>query len=213
MDILTEYIAQGEHLKQDFKFRIDDQKKIARTLCAFANTEGGRLLIGVKDNGKIAGIDPQEEFFMIEGAAGLFCKPEVKFKSTIHQHEHKLVLEITVDKDLLVLHSSADEDGKWKPYMRIGDQTLVMNKIIERVWKQKKSPIAKPEKFDEEELNFLKLIGQMEPVTISKLYRSAKLPLKKVDHLLILLICWGLVRYEFAPDGVLYSLCVEKFNS
>ena len=157
MDILIEYIAQGEHLMQDFKFRIDDQKKIARTLCAFANTEGGRLLIGVKDNGKIAGVDPQEEFFMIEGAAGLFCKPEVLFKSVVHQVDHKLVLEVVVEKDSEIIHSAQDDDGKWRAYMRIGDQTMLVNKIIERVWKQKRSPISKPEKFDQEELNFLKV--------------------------------------------------------
>ena len=29
-------------------------EKIAKSLSAFANTEGGRLLVGVKDNGKIA---------------------------------------------------------------------------------------------------------------------------------------------------------------
>ena len=56
----TEYIhiliAEGEHQQQDFKFEISDARKIARTLSAFSNTDGGRLLIGVKDNGKIAGV-------------------------------------------------------------------------------------------------------------------------------------------------------------
>jgi predicted HTH transcriptional regulator len=210
MDILIEYIAQGEHLKQDFKFRIDDQKKIARTLCAFANTEGGRLLIGVKDNGKIAGVDPQEEFFMIDGAAGLFCKPEVHFKSVVHQVDHKLVLEVVVEKDAEIIHNAQDDDGKWRAYMRVGDQTILVNKIIERVWKQKRSPISKPEKFDQEELNFLKVINEHQPVSISKLYRTANLPLKRIDRLLVLLICWGLVSFELGNDGVLYSLSVDK---
>lgn len=210
MDILIEYIAQGEHLMQDFKFRIDDQKKIARTLCAFANTEGGRLLIGVKDNGKIAGVDPQEEFFMIEGAAGLFCKPEVLFKSVVHQVDHKLVLEVVVEKDSEIIHSAQDDDGKWRAYMRIGDQTILVNKIIERVWKQKRSPLSKPEKFDEEELNFLKVINEQQPVSISKLYRTANLSLKRIDQLLVLFICWGLVSFELGNDGVLYSLSVDK---
>lgn len=210
MDILIEYIAQGEHLMQDFKFRIDDQKKIARTLCAFTNTEGGRLLIGVKDNGKIAGVDPQEEFFMIEGAAGLFCKPEVLFKSVVHQVDHKLVLEVVVEKDSEIIHSAQDDDGKWRAYMRFGDETIVVNKIIERVWKQKRSPLSKPEKFDEEELNFLKVINEQQPVSISKLYRTANLSLKRINQLLVLFICWGLVSFELGNDGVLYSLIVDK---
>lgn len=210
MDILIEYIAQGEHLMQDFKFRVDDQKKIARTLCAFTNTEGGRLLIGVKDNGKIAGVDPQEEFFMIEGAAGLFCKPEVLFKSVVHQVDHKLVLEVVVEKDSEIIHSAQDDDGKWRAYMRFGDETIVVNKIIQRVWKQKRSPLSKPEKFGEEELNFLKVINEQQPVSISKLYRTANLSLKRIDQLLVLFICWGLVSFELGNDGVLYSLSVDK---
>ena len=56
----TQYIhklvAEGEHEHQDFKFEISDARKIARSISAFANTGGGRLLVGVKDNGKIAGI-------------------------------------------------------------------------------------------------------------------------------------------------------------
>ena len=50
----------------DFKFEISDSKKIARTLVAFANTDGGRLLIGVKDNGSISGIRSEEEKYMID---------------------------------------------------------------------------------------------------------------------------------------------------
>jgi len=44
-------IEEGEHQQLDFKYEISDSKKIARSLVAFANTDGGRLLVGVKDNG------------------------------------------------------------------------------------------------------------------------------------------------------------------
>ena len=50
--------------------RIDDAAKIARTLVAFANTDGGRLLIGVKDNGAVTGANQEEEYHMIDLAAG-----------------------------------------------------------------------------------------------------------------------------------------------
>src|SRR5690554_1430054 len=83
VDILKSYIREGEHQTQDFKFRVDDSKKIARTLAAFANTDGGRLLIGVKDNGKVVGVNPEEEFHVIQGAASLYCKPELTVKTQI----------------------------------------------------------------------------------------------------------------------------------
>ena len=64
-DYIHALIAEGEHQQQDFKFEISDARKIAKTLSAFANTDGGRLLIGVKDNGKIAGVRSEEEKYMI----------------------------------------------------------------------------------------------------------------------------------------------------
>jgi predicted HTH transcriptional regulator len=98
MSELKALIAQGEHQQLDFKFRIDDSKKIARTLCAFANTDGGRLLIGVKDNGKIAGVDPNEEIHMIQAAVEMYCSPKLEFEHRVWQEDMKLVLDIWVPK-------------------------------------------------------------------------------------------------------------------
>ena len=64
-DYIHRLIAEGEHIHQDFKFAISDARKIARSLSAFANTEGGRLLVGVKDNGAIAGGRSEEGIYMI----------------------------------------------------------------------------------------------------------------------------------------------------
>ena len=55
MSYILRMIEEGEHQHQDFKLRVDDPHKIAKTLSAFANTEGGRLLIGVRDSGEVAG--------------------------------------------------------------------------------------------------------------------------------------------------------------
>ncbi|MBQ4475203.1 MAG: ATP-binding protein, partial [Bacteroidales bacterium] len=66
---LQERIAEGEGLHLDFKHSITDSGKIARSLAAYANTDGGSLLIGVRDNGLIAGVKSEEECYMIETAA------------------------------------------------------------------------------------------------------------------------------------------------
>jgi predicted HTH transcriptional regulator len=38
---IEKLVEEGEHQKQDFKFEISDSKKIARSIAAFSNTEGG----------------------------------------------------------------------------------------------------------------------------------------------------------------------------
>jgi predicted HTH transcriptional regulator len=128
-------IDQGEHQHLDFKYQINDAKKIARSVSAFANTEGGRLLIGVKDNGRIAGIRSEEEFFMIESASEIFCQPSVKIEAIPWNIQGKYVLEVKIPivrEDSPVL--APDTEGKWKAYVRHKDMNLVADDILHPVW-------------------------------------------------------------------------------
>ena len=105
-------IAEGEHQQQDFKFEISDARKIAKTLSAFSNTDGGRLLIGVKDNGKIAGVRSDEEQYMIEAAARLYCRPEVSYSTQTYQVEGRSVLLVQIDESDRKPVYAKDETGR-----------------------------------------------------------------------------------------------------
>lgn len=202
---LQALIQQGEHQTQDFKFRIDDQKKIARTLCAFANTDGGRLLIGVKDNGKITGINPEEEFHMIEGAAQLYCKPPLIFESKVWKENFRIVLEISILKKEESITYAQDESGKWKVYVRRKDHTLLANKILLKIWKFRKKGIPKPQQLGDEELGFLRLFGT-EKLSLTYLYRSGNFSKNKIDELLALFVYWGIIEMEMSQEETNYFL-------
>lgn len=203
MSELKRRISEGEGLQLDFKFRIDDQKKIARTLAAFANSEGGSLLIGVKDSGKIAGCNPEEEFYMIEGAAQVYCQPAVEFEHQVIQEGHHLVMEITVHPSESK-HKAQDEEGKWKFYHRIEDQTLLANKIIFLLWRYKKEGKKKAESFTPELSQLLKLIEEHEPVSISKLFRESKLPKNVVNEHIATLVYWEVIERDVTQSGIKY---------
>lgn len=205
MSTLQGFIRQGEHQTQDFKFRVDDAKKIARTISAFANTDGGRLLIGVKDNGKVVGIDPEEEFHIIQGASELFCVPPVPIETVVWQEDHKLVLEVIVAVSPLKPHKSKDEEGLWKTYVRRDDHTLIANKILVGVWNFRKKGVEKPQQFSEDEMKFLELFKSNEKFTLSRLYRLSDVKKSKVDHLLKLFITWEILDMEITPEGTFYS--------
>lgn len=204
MQTLKALIREGEHQQQDFKFRIDDTKKIARTLAAFANTDGGRLLIGVKDNGKITGINPEEEMHMITAAAEIHCKPTVPFEWKVWQEDMRLVLEVNIPAVAEKPIYAPDEEGKQRVYIRRKDHTLLANKILLQVWKFEKHGVYRPEKIDDEESRLLAVIDEHEPVTLSKLYKLSPLKKNQVDRLLALFICWKLIDMEIAETGVFY---------
>ena len=122
---LRSLIAEGEHQQLDFKFEINDARKIARTLSAFSNTFGGRLLIGVKDNGRISGVRSDEEYYMAESAAMLYCKPEVKFETRNFMIEGKSVLEIYIPPVTQKPVYAQDQDKRWMAYVRVDDQNAL----------------------------------------------------------------------------------------
>ncbi|MFN6074378.1 MAG: helix-turn-helix domain-containing protein [Fluviicola sp.] len=206
MESLQSIIRLGEGQQLDFKFRIDDQKKIARTLCAFANTDGGTLLIGVKDNGKVVGVDPTEELHMIEAAADMYCSPKLEFNSRVWKEGMKLVLEISIEKAAEIPVMALDEEKRWRAYVRREDHTLLANKILLNVWKLQKSQQPKPEKIGSNETALLGIISESNRITLSKLYRSSNLAKKDVDRLLSLFIYWKLVEMHLTELETVYSI-------
>ncbi|HPV88318.1 MAG TPA: ATP-binding protein [Bacteroidales bacterium] len=130
MHPLEKMIKEGEHTRQDFKFFLNDARKIARSLAAFANTEGGRLLVGVKDNGRIAGLKhEEEEVYVVEAAAHVFCKPVVKYTTRFWEYGGKTVLEVQVPKSNRAPHTAPDETGKHTCYVRKADENKMASEL------------------------------------------------------------------------------------
>lgn len=206
MESLKALIREGEHQQLDFKFRVDDSKKIARTLAAFANTDGGKLLIGVKDNGKITGVDPSEELHMIDAAAAMYCKPAVQFSSVVWQEDMKLVLEIRVEKTVKKPILALDEEGKWKAYVRRNDHTLLANKILLKVWQNESIEFKeKPIKIGADETKLLNLIATHTDLTLSQIYKLSDLPKNKIDRSLVVFIGWRLIEMDLTENGTFYN--------
>lgn len=59
-DVL-ECLEKGEGTRVEFKRKLPRDERAARTLCAFANTRGGLLLVGVTDRQTIHGVHRPEE--------------------------------------------------------------------------------------------------------------------------------------------------------
>lgn len=206
-DRLMDLIEEGEHQQQDFKYRIDSSQKISKTLVAFANTDGGRLLIGVKDNGRIAGVDPQEEYYMIEGASQLYCKPEIPFNATVYQFEEKLVLQIDVPKSPLSPHFAKESDQSWRAYIRQADENFVVNRVILRLLKDKKPGSRKNLlNYGNEERLLFDYLSQHSTISFSKFARMAKIPLHEAEKTLALFLKWELIKYTVTDQGIRFYL-------
>ncbi len=117
-------IAQGEHQQQDFKYKISDAAKLARSVSAFANTDGGRLLIGVRDDGRIHGVQSEEEVYMMEAAANRYCQPEspIHFEGVQAEGHNVVIATIppATTKPVFALEPADDSKQQPTPYPSLG---------------------------------------------------------------------------------------------
>ena len=204
MSELKHIISKGEGIHLDFKTEISDSQKIAATLVAFANSEGGSLFIGVKDSGKIKGVDPSEEVYMIEQAISKFIKPGIPFTKVIWQEKHHIVVEIKIEKSN-VKHLAKDDDNKWRSFIRVDDHTCQTNKVIDLAWKLSDT-YTENSKYNIDCQNEIREKLRVTSLTLSKLYVNSTFNLKEVDFNLSCLLYLNKVELSFLDDKIVYRL-------
>lgn len=203
---IKELISQGEGLHLDFKFEISDAPKIARSLVAFANTGGGKLLIGVNDEGSIKGIQSAEEFHMIENAAKYYCKPLVNFSSKEWNIKGKKVLEIDIPFSLEYPHKAPDQNGNYKAYIRYEDQNLLADSILVKLWDKEKNQNDIQLIYTDELKNILLFIEQNEPVSVNDILSAFHLSKFYAEHLLTDLVIFDVLKMDFAEASIKFYL-------
>lgn len=203
---LHKLIAEGEHQQQDFKYCINDSKKIAKSLVAFANTNGGRLLIGVKDNGKIAGVRTDEEYYMVESAAKIYSNPPIDFTTKEWNIDGKTVLEIEIDPSTKKPHFAKDYSGKWLAYIRIADENFLAHKIQLEVWKKQSSPKGIYIAYSDDEKFLIDYLQKNQDITFSKFMRKAHIPRAKAEEVLSNFVMLGIINLQTDSNGTVFFL-------
>lgn len=204
---IQKLIEEGEHQLLDFKFEISDSRRIARSLAAFANTDGGRLLVGVKDNGAIAGVRSDEEIHMIQAAAEMYCRPEVKYSTEEWEINGKTVLEVIIPKDKVEKHKAPDNQGNYKIFVRVKDENLVADPILLKVWKYEKNKAFTKITFTEPEMALLHYLSEHPSITLDEFLEITPIiNRKRAEAILINFILIGTIKMTMTSQGTYFQL-------
>jgi predicted HTH transcriptional regulator len=201
---LLSLIHEGEHQQQDFKYRVADACKLAKSVSAFANTDGGRLLIGVRDDGHLAGVRSEEEIYMMHQAAYKFCKPEASITfDTYHADGHTIVVA-TVPPSNRKPICAKDEEGNMRAYIRINDENIVASPVHLALWRESQRLQGAVITYDDDIRHLLDVMqGQN---TLYQIVRLSHLPRRTVISLLSRLIRFGTVRWEYVNQQFVFKV-------
>ncbi|WP_375586231.1 helix-turn-helix domain-containing protein [Cyclobacterium xiamenense] len=126
-------VSQPEGLHLDFKQSLTNQRKVAKTLLSFANTDGGTIVVGVSDQKQLIGIDPEEEMYVARTSLETYCHPAFPIDFEVYEVEdgtetkpgqEKYLLLIHVPKSTRGPHSLRDADQRPVYYKRVFDRSI-----------------------------------------------------------------------------------------
>lgn len=202
---LQRLILEGEHLQQDFKYRVSDARKLAKSVSAFANTDGGRLLIGVRDDGHMSGVRDEEEIFMMHQAAYRYCRPEASIKfDTFHVEGRTIVIATVPPSDKRPI-CAINEDGRQRAYIRIADENIVASPVHLAIWRESENTQGAMMTYTD---TVQKLITTMQDqrLTLNQLVRRSAIPRHKVITILARLIRFHVAQWEYINQEFLFCL-------
>lgn len=200
---LLSLIREGEHQQQDFKYRVSDTCKLAKSVSAFANTDGGRLLIGVRDDGILSGVRSEEEIFMMHQAAYKYCKPEPSIKFDTYHIDGRTIVIATVPPSDKRPVCALDKEGVKHAYVRIKDENIVATPVLLTLWRESQRSQGSVITYNQDIRQLLNAIQGRQ--TLNQIVRISRLPRFKVISLLARLIRFGTIRWEYANQQFLFS--------
>ena len=199
-------IFEGEGVTLDFKKTITSCEKIAKTMVSFANNKGGRLLIGVADDGTIKGVKSEdEERYMITKAAQLYARPALEPTFEEIYIDDKMVLVVDTPESDAKPHYSLAEDGKWWVYVRVKDKSILASKIVVDVLKRSSGNEGVLIEYSSKEKDLLECLEKAARITVKECCDLLKIGRGRAQRLLVDLILSGIIRINTTEKEEFYT--------
>jgi predicted HTH transcriptional regulator len=221
---LQSLIREGEHQQQDFKYRVSDARKLAKSVSAFANTDGGRLLIGVRDDGHMSGVRDEEEIYMMHQAAYRYCSPQASIKfdtyhvtpsgSTGGARGQRTVVIATVPPSDRRPICAIDDEGRQRAYIRIADENIVASPVHLAIWRDQQNAHGTMMTYTDTVRRLIAALGAADGndatatprLTLNQIVRRSAIPRHKVITLLARLVRFRIAQWEYVDQQFLFRL-------
>ena len=206
---LKNLIATGESSFLEFKHKVASPEKIAREMVAFANTNGGRILVGVDDNGEINGIESyyEEEFWLKQAATDVCVPPlDIKIEMVHAGKKDVLIVEIAESK-----HKPVAVKGERKRivYIRQADENIVATDDRVEVLKNKTSPDGVTFEYGAREQQLFRFLNEYGDITIKRYSIISNITTYRAERILVDMASAGVLDM-FEQKGIVHYTFSHK---
>lgn len=205
---VLEMIEAGEGLHIEFKQRFSTHEKIAKSIIAFANTDGGSILIGIDDDKSIYGIESEKsDTELIIQTATRYCEPEVKLSIHSFEIENKEILVVEIPESGTKPHRIQDYSASLdlntaQVYVRVIDKSILASKEMIKLMQTRQTgkslvnySLGKGERIVFEFLN------KNESISVKELSKAANISDRRASRTLIKLVRANLLFIHVKDNG------------
>ena len=187
-------VSQGEGASLEFKRKATFPEKIVREMIAFANTKGGIVLLGVGDDGSLAGLKHPEDEVHVMKQALKKVRPSLQYKMTVIPIANaRTVIQYEIPESKRKPHYIVGESKTKQSFVRVEDKSIKASRELREIVRRKQQMkdirfhYGEHEKFLMQYLDEKKTITLKEFVSLSglnRLYASKKLVLLVLANVL-----------------------------
>jgi predicted HTH transcriptional regulator len=201
-------VLKGENEILEFKRKANFPEKIVKEVVAFANTNGGNLLIGVDDDGGVTGIkNKEEDLYILNQAIKKYCIPEIDYKiDIVPLNEKRAILNYSIyeskHKPHFVIESVSG--NKKKAYLRVKDRSIQASREMIQILK--KQDLIKDQKvyLGQKEKILMNYLGQYNEITLSQFSKIATINNNVASKTLVWLVLANILEIEAREDEDIY---------
>lgn len=203
---LRKLVSRGEGQHLEFKRKATFPDKIVRELIAFANTDGGTLLIGVDDDGSIPGVKfPEEELLVIQQELAKNCRPTLPVDARfVRLNEKRFVVWLDVLRSPRRPHYIPSEEKRLS-YVREKDESLTASREMVEVIRRLKTLEGMRFAYGEAEQKLIRHLADHPGITLKEFARLTGLGRFAASRKLVRLVLANVLRITPTGKEDIYS--------
>jgi hypothetical protein len=204
---LRQLVRQGEGSHLEFKARASSPDQIVREMIAFANTNGGVILVGVTDDGELSGVKyPNEESLLIRKAVIKYSRPHVYFTETIIPiSQKKSILQYEIPVSRKRPHVFRVNKGQSTTYIRLRDMSMKASREMSEIVRRGKAGKNIQFTYGDHEAALMKFLTTKEKITLVEFEVLTGLSHAQAADKLITLVLANVLRITPTEKGDYYS--------
>ena len=196
---LKKIVRKGEGFHTEFKLKANHPKKIVREAVAFANSEGGLLIIGVNDDKDIRGLKyAEEDEYVLCKALEENCSPHISYN--VHhiqvENEREVLVFCIAKSDLVHYYIDEDENENQnrKVYIRVDDRSVKASREMREILRGKRRTRNVKFNYGDKERILMEYLDSHQRITVDEFSKTANIPRRVASRTLVLLVLANVLR-------------------